>query len=46
MPTSVAHRGRQAARVAAYTAVSIGVTLALVCAAAAAVVVDVLLGAL
>jgi uncharacterized membrane protein YdcZ (DUF606 family) len=46
MPTALAHRGRQAARLAAYTAVSAAITLALVAAAAVAVIADAVLGAL
>jgi hypothetical protein len=46
MPTTVAHRGRQAARVVAYAAVTAAVTLLLVLAAAAAVVAEAVLGAL
>src|SRR5215207_11333656 len=46
MPTTLAHRGRQAARVALYAAVAATVTLLLVLAAALAVVAEVVLGAL
>lgn len=46
VPTTVAHRGRQAARLAAYTAVTAAITLALVLAAAVAVVAEAVLGAL
>jgi hypothetical protein len=46
MPTTVAHRGRQAARVVAYAAVTAAVTLLLVLAAAVAVVAEAVLGAL
>jgi hypothetical protein len=46
VPTTVAHRGRQAARVALYTAVTAAVTLLLVLAAAIAVVAEAVLGAL
>jgi hypothetical protein len=46
VPTTVAHRGRQAARVAVYTAVTAAVTLLLVLAAAIAVVAEAVLGAL
>jgi hypothetical protein len=46
MPTSLAHRGRQAARLAAYTAATAAITLVLVAAAAIAVVAEVVLGAL
>jgi hypothetical protein len=46
MPTALAHRGRQAARLAAYTAVTVAITLALVAAAAVAVVAEAVLGAL
>jgi hypothetical protein len=46
MPTTVAHRGRQAARVAMYTAVACAVTIALVIVAVLAVVAEALLGAL
>jgi hypothetical protein len=46
MPTSLAHRGRQAARVALYTAVVATVTMLLVVAAAVAVVAEAVLGAL
>ena len=46
MPTTLAHRGRQAARLAAYTAVATAVTLMLVLAAAIAVVAEAVLGAL
>jgi hypothetical protein len=46
MPTALAHRGRQAARLAAYTAAACAVTLALVLAAAVAVVAEVVLSAL
>lgn len=46
MPSTVAHRGRQAARVALYTAATAAVTLLLVLAAAIAVVAEAVLGAL
>jgi hypothetical protein len=46
MPTTLTHRGRQAARVAVYTAATAAITLLLVLAAAAAVVAEVVLGAL
>jgi hypothetical protein len=46
MPTSVAHRGRQALRVAAYTTAFALLTLMLVFAAAVAVVAETVLGAL
>jgi hypothetical protein len=46
LPTAVARRGRQAVRLAAYTAVAAAITLALVLAAAAAVVTETVLGAL
>jgi hypothetical protein len=46
MPATLAHRGRQAARLACYTAVATAVTLALVLAAAVAMVVEAVLGAL
>jgi hypothetical protein len=46
MPTTVAHRGRQAARVALYTAATAAITLLLVFAAAVAVVAEAVLGAL
>ena len=46
MPTTLAHRGRQAARVALYAAVAATVTLLLVFAAVVAVVAEVVLGAL
>jgi hypothetical protein len=46
MPTTLAHRGRQAARVALYAAVTAAVTLVLVFAAAIAVVAEAVLGAL
>ena len=46
MPSTVAHRGRQAVRVALYTAVAATVTLLLVLAAALAVVAEAVLGAL
>ncbi len=45
-PTTVAHRGRQAARVALYTAATAAVTLLRVLAAAVAVVAEAVLGAL
>jgi hypothetical protein len=45
-PTTVAHRGRQAARVALYTAATAAVTLLLILAAAVAVVAEAVLGAL
>jgi hypothetical protein len=46
MPTTVAHRGRQAVRIAAYTAITATVTLLLVLAAAVAVLAEAVLGAL
>jgi len=46
LPTAVARRGRQAARLAAYTAVAAAITLALVLAAAVAVVAEAVPGAL
>lgn len=46
MPTTLVHRGRQAARVGLYAAVTATVTLLLVFAAVVAVVVEVVLGAL
>jgi hypothetical protein len=46
MPTSVAHRGRQAARVVAYAAATAAITVALVAAVAVAVVAGALVGAL
>ena len=46
MPTTVAHRGRQALRLAAYTAAFAVLTLVLVFAAAVAVVAEAVLGAL
>jgi hypothetical protein len=46
MPTTVAHRGRQAARIVGYAAVTAAVTLLLVLAAAVAVVAEAVLGAL
>ena len=46
MPTKVSHRGRQAARVVGYAAVTAAITIALVAAAAVVVVADALLGAL
>jgi hypothetical protein len=46
MPTTLAHRGRQAARVVLYTAVVATVTLLLVLAAIVAVVAEAVLGAL
>ena len=46
MPAIVSHRGRQAARLAACTAITVAVTLMLVLAAAVAVVAEVVLGAL
>jgi hypothetical protein len=46
VPATVAHRGRQAARVVAYAAVTAAITLALVLAAALAVVAEAVLGAL
>lgn len=46
VPAGVAHRGRQAARLAAYAAVTMAVTLGLVLAAAVAVVAEAVLGAL
>lgn len=46
MPTRVAHRSRQAARVAVYGAVTVGITFALVFAATVAIVADAVAGAL
>jgi hypothetical protein len=46
MPATLAHRGRQAARLAAYTVVTAAVTVLLVLAAAIAVVAEAVLGAL
>ena len=46
MPTAVAHRGRQAARVALYAAATATLTFALVLAAAVAIVAEAVLGAL
>ena len=46
MPTTVAHRGRQAARLALGTAVAMGVTMLLVFAAAVAVIAEAVLSAL
>jgi hypothetical protein len=46
MPTTVAHRGRQAVRVVGYAAVTAAVTIALVAAAVMAVVAEALLSAL
>ena len=46
MPTTVAHRGRQVARVALYTAATAAITLLLVLAAAIAVVAEAVLSAL
>ena len=46
MPTTVAHRGHQALRLAAYTAAAFAVTLLLVFAATVAVVAEAVLGAL
>jgi hypothetical protein len=46
MPTTLAHRGRQAARLAAYTAVTVTLTLLLVIAAAVAVVAETVLSLL
>ena len=46
MPTAVAHRGRQAARLALYAAATAALTFALVLAAAVAVVAEAVLGAL
>ncbi len=46
MPATLAHRGRQAARVAAGTAIAVGMTVLLVFAAALAVVAEAVLGAL
>ncbi len=45
MPTAVAHRGRQAARLAAYAALTAAITLAAVLATAFALVAGALLGA-
>jgi hypothetical protein len=46
VPATVAHRGHQAVRLAAYTAVTAAITLLLVLAAAVAVVAEAVLGAL
>jgi len=46
MPTTVAHRGRQALRLAAFTAALAALAFTLVLAAAVAVVAETLLGAL
>jgi hypothetical protein len=46
MPATVAHRGRQAARMVGYAAVTSAIALALVLAAAVAVVAEAVLGAL
>jgi hypothetical protein len=46
VPATVAHRGRQAARIAVYTAATAALTLLLVLAAAIAVVAEAVLGAL
>jgi hypothetical protein len=46
VPTSLAHRGRQAVRIAGYAALTAAITLALVAAVAVALVAEVLLGAL
>jgi hypothetical protein len=46
MPTALAHRGHQAARLAVYTAATAVITLLLVLAAALAVVAEAILGAL
>jgi hypothetical protein len=46
MPTKVSYRGRQAARVVGYAAVTAAITVALVAAATVVVVADALLGAL
>jgi hypothetical protein len=46
VPTTLARRGRQAARIAGYAAMTAAITLALVAAAAVAVVAEVVLGAL
>ncbi len=46
MPTTVVHRGRQAARLAVYGAATVALTLLLVFAAAVAVVAEAVLGAL
>lgn len=46
MPATLAHRGRQAARVALYTAATAALTLLLVFAAAVAVVAEAVLGSL
>ena len=46
MPTAVAHRTRQAARVAVYTGVTVAITVLVLLAAALAVVGEVVLGAL
>jgi hypothetical protein len=45
-PASLVHRGRQAGRIALYTAASVALTLLLVFAAALAVIAEVVLGAL
>lgn len=46
MPTTVAHRGRQAVRIVGYAAMAAAITLALVLAAVVAVVAEAVLGAL
>ena len=46
MPATLAHRGRQAARVAAGTAIAVGMTMLLVFAAAVAIIAEAVLGAL
>jgi hypothetical protein len=46
VPTTLAHRGHQAARLAAYTVVTAAVTLLVVLAAAIAVVAETVIGAL
>ena len=46
MPTTLAHRGHQAARLAAGTAIACALTLMLVFAAAVAIVAEAVLGAL
>jgi hypothetical protein len=46
MPTTLAHRGRQAARLALYTAVAVTVTLLVAVAAVLAVAAEAVFGAL
>src|SRR5215216_2479864 len=46
MPTALAHRGRQAVRAVAYTAAAVALTVLLVAAAAMALVVQAVLGAI